>query len=70
MADTRSFTIPPVLDDHGRVPSGARVRSYRMDTHALIKEVTLGENGSVIVTGLPLDVDVIFHVTWGGGPAA
>ena len=67
MADTRSFAIPVVLDDHGRVPVGAKVRAYRMDTHALIKEDVLDETGTVTISGLPLDVDVIFHVTWGGG---
>lgn len=67
MADTRSFVIPAVLDDHGRVPRGARVRAYRMDTHALVTEDELDENGTATITGLPLDVDVIFHVTWGGG---
>jgi len=40
---------------------------YRMDTHAFIKEGTLDANGTATITGLPLDVDVIFHVTWGGG---
>lgn len=64
---TRSFTIPPVLDDHGRIPSGARVRYYRNDTHALINQTVLNEYGTVTVNDLPDDVDVTFHVTWGTG---
>ena len=62
---TRSFTIPPVLDDHGRIPSGARVRAYRNDTHALISQTVLDEHGTATFTDLPDDVDVTFHVTWG-----
>jgi hypothetical protein len=64
---TRSFTVPPVLDDHGRVPVGARVRAYRNDTHKLVTETVLDTKGTVTVTGLPDDVDVTIHVTWGGG---
>ena len=67
---SRSFTIPPVLDDHGRVPHGARVRAYRTDTHALISEKELDEYGSATFDDLPEDVDVSFHVTWGGGERA
>jgi len=63
----RCFTIPDLFDDHGRVAKGARVRAYRADTLAFIKEETIDKYGNATLCGLPQDVDVVFHVTWGGG---
>lgn len=64
---TRCFTIPDLFDDHGRVPKGAKVRAYRTDTFELVGEAYIDEHGNATICGLPNDVDVIFHVTWGGG---
>ena len=62
----RSFTIPDLFDHKGRYPKGARARAYRVDTHAFVEEEVLDEYGSATFTELPNDVDVVFHVTWGG----
>lgn len=64
---TRCFTIPDLFDDHGRVAKGAWVRAYRTDTMELVGEAYIDEHGNATICGLPNDVDVIFHVTWGGG---
>jgi len=63
---SRCVCIPDVLDDHGRVAKGARVRAYRNDTHTVVAEGTIDANGNATICGLPNDVDVSFHVTWGG----
>lgn len=66
VSGTRCFTIPDLVDHKGRCPKGARVRAYRVDTHELITEGYLDSNCNATLCGLPNDVDVVFHVTWGG----
>lgn len=63
---TRCFTIPDLVDHKGRCPKGARVRAYRVDTHEFVTEGYLDSNCNATLCGLPNDVDVVFHVTWGG----
>ena len=64
---TRCFTIPDLFDDHGRVAKGAWVRAYRADTFELVGEGIIDQYGNATICGLPNDVDIVFHVTWGGG---
>lgn len=66
----RCYVIPDVLDLKGRVPKGAKVSALRADTHELIKTGEIDSSGNATICGLPLDTDVIFHVTWGGSTAA
>lgn len=67
VAGTRCFTIPDLYDDHGRVAKGAWVRAYRADTFEIVKEGIIDQYGNATLCGLPDDVDIVFHVTWGGG---
>jgi len=62
----RSFTIPDLKDDRGRVPHGARVRATRTDTHVFVEEALVDEYGNATFSALPTGVDVSFHATWGG----
>lgn len=63
----RSWTVPDLFDDSGRVPQRARVRARDCSTHTLLdEEQLLDEYGQATFTTLPLDTDVVFHTIWGG----
>jgi len=64
--DTHCITIPDIPDGGGRVPKGARVEAYRVDTHTLVGTQYLDANGVVVLSGLPAGVDMVGHVSWGG----
>ena len=66
-AETHCFTIPDLFDDHGRVAKGAWVRAYRADTLELVGEGIIDQYGNATICGLPNGIDIVFHVTWGGG---
>jgi hypothetical protein len=66
----RCFTIPSLYDKKGRVAKGARVQAFRDDTHVLVKEGTIDSTGNATICGLPNNVDITFHVTWGGSSAS
>ena len=63
---TRSFTVPDLFDDKGRVPARATVKAYRTDTHAFVEEAIIDSNGNATFSALPTDTDIVFHATWGG----
>jgi len=65
-AGTRSYTLPPIYDEKGRVPKGARVEARRSDTGTVVETETLNSSGQATFTDLPNDTDVTFYITWGG----
>jgi len=62
----RNWTVPDLYDNKSRVPSGARTRAHRCDTHTFVEEQNLDEYGNATFTTLPEEVDVVFHTIWGG----
>jgi len=65
----RSFTVPDLYDNRALVPSGARVKAHRCDTHTLVETEYLDSNGNATFDDLPLEVDTVFHAIWGGTTA-
>jgi len=60
------YTIPPVYDEKGRIPKGARVEAYRDDTGALVETETLDSSGQATFSDLPNNTGITFHINWGG----
>jgi len=62
---TRTFTVPDLLDDKGRATARARVRAWRIDTHALVETETTDEYGNCTFEDLPEDVTCVLLAQWG-----
>lgn len=62
---TRTFTVPDLLDAKGRATARARVRAWRIDTHALVETETTDEYGQCTFDDLPTDVTCVLLAQWG-----
>ena len=62
---TRTFTVPDLLDSQGRAVARARVRAWRIDTHAWVETETTDEYGQCTFDDLPTDVTCVLLAQWG-----
>ncbi len=63
----RSYTIPTLRDDNGRVVALALCRAWRMDTNAELTAQRTDASGQATFADFPDAVDCSIMCTWGGG---